>query len=476
MSAAVFKTIDDILALFDGPSPQIWVPENGFGPAEHVQALHPAVDGQRRAGRVAFAQLHRDGRWEEWYRPTGTVVEAAQEALSRSNVSDIFLSQQTFGRKRAIVELVALGAAYADLDYHKSVYAGQSAEVVKDAVLKHLLAESKPLPSYILSTGRGLLCVWLHELMGAAALPVWSATQRHTAKLLGSFGADQNALDAARVFRLVGSNNSKTSANQRVHLIWSNGEPASPHRYAFGDLADSLLPHTRAEIKILRAERAIRNADGKSIVKPARKLSQATLWSTRFQDLRKLRKLRWSDGAIPPGERDAWIFISSVALTWLAPPEAMAREITALAQDAAGWSESETKARTSAAFKRATAAAAGEKVEWNGKEYDPRYRYSSAKIIDMLEIEPDEMVKADLRSLCDEERLTELSRKRSKDWRVTKGQQSDHGTRADERLKLGAEAIELRAAGLTTTQLCEKFNVSRATITKAIKEASSSSS
>ncbi|MGO4566087.1 hypothetical protein AB4Z52_13650 [Rhizobium sp. 2YAF20] len=422
---------------------------------------------------MAFAQLHSDGKWEEWYRPTSSVVEAANEALSRKNVSNIFLSQQTFGRKRAIVELVALGAAYADLDYHKSQYAGQSAETVKDAVLKHLMAAKKPLPSYILSTGRGLLCVWLHELMGVNALPIWSATQRHTAKLLTAFGADQNALDAARVFRLVGSNNSKVNHSQRVHLIWSNGDASSPHRYPFGDLADSLLPHTRAEIKILRAERATRNAEGKDIVKPARQLSQATLWSTRFQDLRKLRNLRWADGAIPSGQRDAWLFIASVALTWLAPPEAMVREITALAQSAAGWSESETSARTSAAFKRATAAAAGEKVTWNGKEYDPRYRYSSARIIDMLKIEPGEMVQADLRCLCDEGRLSELARKRSKDWRVSQGQKTDHKTRADERLRLGVEAARLRGDGMSTTQLCEKFGVSRATITKAIKEASS---
>jgi hypothetical protein len=106
--------------------------------------------------------------------------------------------------------------------------------------------EGIPLPSYALDTGRGLNLVWLHDLVPRAALSRWTAVQKHLAEVLKPFGADMRALDTARVFRVVGSVNSRAEWERRiVGMIWCRDDPANPTRYMFDELANEILPFTR---------------------------------------------------------------------------------------------------------------------------------------------------------------------------------------------------------------------------------------
>ncbi len=468
---------------------QIWIDppseREAFGPRQHVANLHPANSlGGSRKGVVSFAQRIYDGKkyWREWAVPAADAMLHAEEALRFKCGEDVYVSQQTFNRWRNVADLSALGACYVDLDYHtRARWQYRDPEAVAAAVIDALEnAEERPLPlpSYILATGRGLVCVWLTELFTFRALPRWTAVQRHLAEALKGFGADRRALDAARVFRLVGSSNTRAQwHNRRVRLVWWKGSPVAPDRYEFGTLADDVLPFTQAELRSLQAARATRDAADKTTrSRTSQQLSGATYWSTVFQDLQRLRHHRDPErGALPAGQRDAWLFVAANALAWTDCVAVAEAEVRTLAAQAAGWSDSETKARMSTVLKRASMAVEGKTIEFRGREVDPRYRMKSQTIVEWLQIEPDEMRGAGLRVLIDKGRKRERGAERQADRRRRNGAK-DRDEQRSTRLELGQKCLYLSAKdGMTRAELAHHFGVSTGHISNAMREAKASS-
>jgi hypothetical protein len=312
-----------------------------LSPAEHVRILHPP----QRRGIVTVAQ-RRDG----WHESRVPVADLPAFVVGKMGAPDLFVSQQSFFGWRCIAQLAQLGAAYVDLDYHKTLrWADSSPECVTEAVLRTLEDVPIPTPSCIFFTGRGLLALWLHDLVPRAALPRWMPLQRQLAMILASFGADPCALDAARVFRLAGTENSRSGTIVRPTYLAA--EPGQLWRWDFEDLTDEVLPAPRAEIVSLRARRAETHAHGRGLGS-TRHLTITTYAETVLTDLQRLRQLRWS-GPIPPGQRDIWLFLAAGAMAWLAPPAVLRREMHALAREAAAWDERETNSRMSSVLRPA---------------------------------------------------------------------------------------------------------------------------
>ncbi|NTH46622.1 hypothetical protein G6K98_15950 [Agrobacterium rhizogenes] len=393
--------------------------------------------------------------------------------LRQDNRTDIYVSQAAFERWRSISQITAIGACYADLDYHtRAQWRGKPPRDIAAAVIGHLEEAMIPLPSYILSTGRGLVCVWLTELLPRLVLPRWNAVQKRLGAVLEPFGADKRALDAARVFRLVGSENGRAEWDRRtVGMVWCQGTPEAPTRHVFSTLADEVLPITHAELVSLRAERAKRKAEGKDKTGPTVHLSAASYWETVLTDLQRLRAHRCPEGALPEGQRDAWLFIAGISMSWISPPEVLGREIIALAHEAAGWRTSETTSRMSAVIKRARQAAAGQTVSFGGHEVDCRYRMKADTIIEWLSIDPAEQRAAGLRALVDEDRRQELSVERMEQSRRRRGVK-DRQKQQAARLEMGQKALYLRLSqGMTRDELAAHFRVSSGQISKAMREA-----
>lgn len=464
---------------------------SAFGPRQHLENLHPnsTRDGGIRNGVVSFAQRVRDGGkpWREWTAHAGPyAAEEAELLLRQNNRSDIYVSQATFKRWRSISDLTAIGACFADLDYHNIPrWRGKAPSEVAAAVLFHLenamlphpslghLQEATiPHPSYILSTGRGLVCVWLTELLPRSALPRWNAVQRRLGMILEPFGADKLALDAARVFRLVGSENSRADRDRRtVGMVWCQGLPEAPTRHVFSTLADEVLPITHADLISLRAERAKRKAEGKDKTGPSKFLSAATYWETVLTDLQRLRAYRCPEEALPEGQRDAWLFVAASAISWISPPEVLGREILALAHEAAGWRVSETTSRMSAVIKRARQAAAGQTATFQGREVDPRYRMKASTIVEWLGIDPVEQRAAGLRVLVDDDRKRELNTERTKASRHRRGAK-DRAAQQAARMAIGQKALYLQASqGMTVADLAAHLGVSVGQVHKAMQQA-----
>lgn len=468
---------DDILDFICNGLQDDWKPDNGFGVEEFINAIHPKIPGKKRQGQVAL--LHRigdgedgKGEWSTSYCRTEEAAEAARAYLTTGAGRDLYVSMATYRKRRVTSEVCAIESTYLDLDYHKTSLCGRSADLVARNVIRDLEDAGKPLPSFILSTGRGLLCVWLHEMLGAKVLSKWSAVQKELRKPLARYNPDKSAADAARIFRLVGSINSKADdTRNRVQLVW--GDPKNLHRYRFNDLADGWLPYTKAQLISMADERAKRNA-GKP-KKHKRPDGMATgLWGTRMEDIQNLIKHRSPDGRIEKGMQDKFLFIYTCALSHTTKPDAILPVIRAKATEWSGgtWTEASTDGAMGTAYHKAVAALSGKTVEWNGKQVDIRYRFRSSTIIDWLDISEDEMRDAGLRDLCSADIKAERSTERARAWRVAKkGQKASRDDQRRERLLIGHRAIALRDEGKTFTDICAILERSRAYICDAIKEA-----
>lgn len=454
-----------------------WKPENGFGVEEYINAIHPKVPGKKRQGRVAFMHRIGDGEdgkgdWSTTYYPTEDAAERAKAYLNTGAGRDLYVSMSTFKKRRSTSEVCTIENTYLDLDYHKTSFWHRSAESVAKNVVNDLQEAGKPLPSFILSSGRGLLCVWLHEMLPARALSKWAAIQKQLGKPLTRYHPDKSAADAARIFRLVGSINSKADdSRNRVQLVW--GDPKNLHRYKFNDLADAWLPETKAKLISMAAERAKENAGKPKKHRRPNGLAMG-LWGTRMEDIEKLIKHRDPTGHVATGMQDKFLFIYACALAQTTHPEVIVPLMRQKASQWSGgtWTESSTDGAMGTAYRKAVAALAGETVEWNGNPVDVRYRFRSSTIIEWLDISEEEMRDAGLRDLCSDEIKAERSAERSRAWRIqTKGQKTSRQDQRAERLLIGRQAIALRDKGQSFTDICAELGRSRAYISDAIKEA-----
>ena len=357
-------------------------------PSDHVRVLH------REARTGAVAVVHRPGgRWIERaisLRNLPRYVDSLPAGL------DCYGSQGRFAGRRKVASLITIDSIWLDLDYHKTVrYAQSEPETVLWSLLGRCETEDLPAPSYVFATGRGLCAVWLHDVLPRAALGRWQAVQAGLHERFSGFGVDGCARDAARVLRLVGTTNTKVDRPVRC-LFPSVGEP---ERYSFEELAAALLPY--ADPRDADRERALPAQRPLSGLRLAASEGRSTssgpwlLWGRRLDDLQELRRIRWF-GPLPPGHRDPWMFLTSVALSWMVPSHVVKREILAFGSEALGgaWTRQALLRDMGAVVRRAEAAARGEFVEWppgSGERQDPRYRSRDQTIIDVLDITDEEL-------------------------------------------------------------------------------------
>jgi AraC-like DNA-binding protein len=422
-------------------------------PTAHAAALHPTG----RPGRVAVARRVGAGRngWREEAYPVRELPEALPALAGQS---DVYISQNRFGGWRRIAQLRELGALYVDLDYRKrpDLAGSHPLGVLQDALI--CLERARiPAPSMAIGSGRGLYLVWLHGPVPRGAICRWNACQRRLYEVLRTFGADRGALDAARVLRLIGTRHSR--AGVVVEALAPLGELQD-----FDTLADEVLPMTRAELHDLRVQRALRRPQER-LWGPPEGYTGETLWEARLADLQALRRLRWF-GDLPPGQRDYWMFIAGVAMSWLAPLPVLQRELFALAKEAARWDEPEARNRLSAVMNRARMAARGERVEWGGVKVDSRYRLRSETILELLEVTPAEERQMLTIISSDERRRRDRLRKqeeRRKAGAMSRREYEDHATMR--RYEVGG----LRSEGLSVKQIAAQLEVSERHVKRLLK-------
>lgn len=406
-------------------------------------------------GTVALAHNTSRGRWREQVYPVEVAVELLNHYRGRQHV---YLSTQRFSGRRRVAKLLSLSSLYADLDFYKTNYQGWHPYQVLDVVLEKLEAAEIPAPTLAISSGRGLYLIWQHEHIKRTALPRWNACQRHLCELLKPFGADAQAKDAARVLRVVGTRNGP----ETVYSLLPVGDA-----YEFNTLADQVLPMTQAEIYDLRIQRALREARKPQEKRqaPPEGFTQATLWEARLTDLQTLRWLRFMDAQMSD-YRHRWLYLSGVAMSWLASsPRAMRRELFELAAEAGDWSEAHAAGKLSSVVNRTRRAFAGETVEYGGRQVDPRYRYSNQRIIEELEIDAGE--ERYMKTIISTGERQRRDRQRDEKRRREAGAMSrdQYLTRAEVRR---AEAHRLAAESLSLRQIGKRLGLSHTHIKRLL--------
>ena len=305
-----------------------------------------------------------------------------------------------------------VGLAWVDVDTYKvPALQSKNPEQLLSVLLRACENVGLPEPSLVVFSGRGLQVKWLFDsALPRQALPRWNLVQKELCHRLEEIGGDPKASDGSRVLRLVGTVNTKSG--EIVRIIHS-----PLHTYSFDKLADSVLPLSRAELQELREHRqhaadhggvvlqAIQGGlNGSNLSKPSAHLvstrSKGNLrpfipsqlaWD-RLNDLDKLADLRNYCHGAPDGFRDTFVFLGATFLSQAIVHIPMfSAEVNALAAKyAPDWSKERVCQCTSGVVDRLCRFLAGERVQFNGRTFDPRYTLSNVTLLDWLEITPAE--------------------------------------------------------------------------------------
>lgn len=371
--------------------------------------------------------------------------------LDRKN--DAYISQAEFIKpNRRVVNLARIGLAFVDLDYYSCPDLRDLApDQIAGQVLGHAHDNGIPLPSVIVSSGRGLYLKWfLDSTIPRQALPRWNALQRSLVDSFAHFGADQRAKDASRVLRLESTVNSKTG--DLVRIIYPT---TTPILYDFEQLCRDALPLDRHEIRQQQQNRPrLQVIQGSGKPSGLRPLSAIRLNWDRLEDLRRLASLR---GGVEVGQRDTFLFLSTCFAAWTIAPGQLYREAEALAREfAPAYSRAQIHSYTSSAVGRATEAAAGRLLNWDGLQIDPRYRFKNSTLIDWLQITGDE--ERQLKTIISTGEAMERDRLRHR-------RAADGGT---DRLTYLSQAEDkritarlMRAQGATINQIAAELGIKR---------------
>lgn len=385
---------------FDHPQCLFPIDESGEEPCErqrharkfnsedvrrHLQLLHP--EGYR--GRAFIGWKDDDEPWDQCSVDHFRIRLALADA---KNDADIYVSMNRFYGSRKSDDIADLQALYCDLDYYKTKYRDYSDEQVLSFALLVLGQNGIPKPSFVVFSGRGLQLVRLIDPIPKKAISRWNRCQQSITQCLQGLGADFAAKDAARVFRLAGTVNTKSGRVARLKELRDG-------RYSFDALADALLPYTRAEIAVWRS--AQRCKVGKRTFPAGTHPGVQKMWQGRLDELLALAEKRWG-GRVPRGHRNNWLFVVAVALSWIHAPAAMERELQRIASKYLPlWTELQVQRQMGTVIKNAEAAAARHGHTPNGKSDDLRYMMRSETIVSFLAIDAREMSEFGFRHLVD---------------------------------------------------------------------------
>jgi hypothetical protein len=383
-----------------------------------------------------------------------------------STNDDVWLSQNEFSRpNRRLVNLGRITVCFSDLDYYKFNPSWNSPEAVAASILAHCADTGIPKPSLMIDSGRGLQIKWLLEPLPAAALPRWNAVQKAIGVAFTSFGSDTRAQDASRVLRLVGTYN--TRSESQVRVVYAD----TTKPYDFDTLANAFLPMTRQELAELRAQRAETrllpspsSPDKQTSSQPAsglRHLSARQLWWDRLADIRTLKQLRRWD-VVPEGHRDSFLWLSTVALSWVMPLPWVRQELAELGREFAGSMPAAERLQSlSTTLARAEQAARGETFEMDGQQIDPRYRMSNARLIELLGVTVDEQ--RHLKTIVSQEEARQRHAARERERRASKRTALTGMTRIEylESAEMKRQSAKLlRSQGWSLRRIAAELNIS----------------
>lgn len=237
----------------------------------HTWFHHHEADGY-----ITLAKKTENGFKQYHVRPKQLALK-----LSQWLGEDVYFSQNTFYKPQRQIELIRqLRSLYVDLDCYLLNY---DPKWIIGKLELEFFNQSIPEPSLIIFSGRGVVLVWLIDPVPYQALPLWQAVQNHFVQQLKGMGGDTRATDAARVFRLDGSINSKNGEAVQVQY-------RHDYRYVLRDIQNEYLPDLQPKKKARGRRKTVEKLFNTYSLHHARLLDLVKLVELRNFDLKGYRE------------------------------------------------------------------------------------------------------------------------------------------------------------------------------------------
>lgn len=436
-----------------------------FEPAPVLRAERPSA--MALGGEDVFALIHgghdahvavchqtaQGGRWHERIL---THDEARFAVAAVNGAQDCYLSQHGFnGRNRRIQSLRVLTSCAIDLDYYnRPALAG----LTPDAVMARIFARHAwlPQPSALFGSGRGAYLQWAFaQPLSAYQLADWQAVMDALIKLLEPFGADPNAKDASRVFRIVGTVNSKSGRTVTAHQLGP--------RVPFETLHCAVLDAYRLDQQQRQIQQIPTVANKRRSHRPlsvgapqgrTQVLKPYELALARLLDYRTLAKLRGTP-RLTDG-RHRLLYAYAMSMCWF---RADVAGVIAECENFAAEHFTDPQYYTARRIKSVL-----ERLEnptrpriWNGRQIANRYRIRNDTLIRLLDITPAEM--RHVKTLID---YPERQRRRAARRRAAGAIERAAYLRNAEQRR--AAILTLSAQGKTARAIAAELGVSRAQV------------
>ena len=199
--------------------------------------------------------------------------EQLAENLSDWLGDDVYFSQNTFYKPvRRIENIRQLRSLYVDLDFYIFNY---DPSWIMGKLEHEYFGKSIPEPNIIIFSGQGIVLIWLIDPVPYKALPLWQAVEKYLLNQLQDLGGDPKAVDAARIFRIAGSRNTKNGSYVRT-------EYRHEYKYDIHQIQEDYLPELKPKKEKVRGRK-------KKIVQL---FNIYSLHFARIRDIRKLVELR----------------------------------------------------------------------------------------------------------------------------------------------------------------------------------------
>jgi len=399
-------------------------------PGQHYDHLHADAIGVAVVWEKSAAG---SGKWLK-LKPGDHAIPSV--LAGQAGCMDRFISVNEFHGWRRVSLLKSLRALYVDIDGNVNL------EEVLDAIASAQL----PAPTLVMWSGRGLHLYWVHSPVPANALPIWQRCQDLLIKALKHLGGDSAAKDCTRILRLAGSVNSKNMEPVRG-LVFD----AVP--WDFHSLCNEVLgyrPPFEPNVVDLATAKAHRGTR-------LHANSVYDRWHLVYTDLLKIAEYH-GPGGIPQGHRNNWIFLSAVALAWFANPHTLRDELTNQARRwTKGFAIGDIDSAIQSALQRADETASGRTRAWRGQEEDPRYKFSRAKLWELMSPIVPRTLEHSLRAIVGDEVRAEHKKASDKAHEVTRNRATEGRYESHQRGR------KVDAASLSQRKPWETLGMSRAT-------------
>lgn len=278
-----------------------------------------------------------DGQWfhgkrRRWVEATQEGLREVQALAGSCEYQAVYFSQAYYWRPAKIhgkAGVACLTHCWVDLDCQNHVmgWADWGYEEKASFLCGEMMLAGLPLPSMIVSSGRGAYALWSltepfwnvsRKKSGRKPASVIEALNGQIVRALAHIGADAKCAEYGRVLRVPNSKNWKANG-ACCEVIHDSGLT-----YSVGDLKASVLPWSREQVlahkKAKRTPPQARKRRGAPVIDLLAEREKRVAGFTQrkhahriIEDLRTLSDLRWS-GEVPEGWRDVFGHLATSAI------------------------------------------------------------------------------------------------------------------------------------------------------------------